>query len=55
MRISNTWDVAESVNTEDLEGATAALEMVEQAADRVLDSRAFAVALAYALSLPSPC
>ena len=36
-----------------MEEATAALNMAEKAADRVLDNRAFAVALAYALSLPA--
>ena len=51
MRISSTWDASESSEAEALEGADASLRQVEQATDRVLESRALGVALTYALGL----
>ena len=56
MRISSTWDVSKSLEAEALEEAGASLRKEERVTDRVLESRAFGVALTYALRLrPHKC
>ena len=53
MRIPKVWNLSESLRTEEVEDLAIAIRSVQLAADRVLASRAFAVAVCYALSLPS--
>ena len=53
MRIRKVWNVSESLGMEEVEDLAIAIGRVQLAADRVLASRAFALAVYYALSLPS--
>ena len=53
MRIRNVCIFSESLGMEEVEDLAIAIGRVQLAADRVLASRAFAVTVYYALSLPS--